>query len=104
MSIFTKIRLQTSDPDDSHKLLEDLSKMTVKTYKELEMTKQLLTEKELQLMDLATVSNQKIKESAKANHELKNKVEFLQEITTSLNEKNEELERANLELDTQKSL
>ena len=77
--------------------------MTVKTYKELELTKQVLTEKELQLMDLATLSNQKIQESARANRELKGKVEFLQEITNSLNEKNQYLERMNLELETQKA-
>jgi two-component system sensor histidine kinase HydH len=77
--------------------------MTVKTYKELELTKQVLNEKELQLMDLATLANQKINESARTNRELKGKVEFLQEITTSLNEKNQYLERINLELETQKA-
>jgi len=77
--------------------------MTVKTYKELELTKQVLTEKELQLMELATLSNQKIQESARANRDLKGKVEFLQEITNSLNEKNQYLERLNLELQTQKA-
>ena len=95
--------MQSSEPNHNHKLLEDLSEMTVKTYKELEMTKQELTEKELQLMDLATLSNQKIKESARANRDLKGKVEFLQEISNSLNEKNQFLERMNLELETQKS-
>ena len=77
--------------------------MTVKTYQELEVTKQVLGEKELQLMDLATVSNRKIQESARANRELRGKVEFLQEITNSLNEKNQYLERMNLELQTQKA-
>ena len=95
--------MQKTDPDSKHNLLEDLSEMTVKTYKELELTKQMLSEKELQLMDLATAANQKIIDSAKANKELRGKVEFLQEIATSLNEKNELLERANLELATQKS-
>ena len=95
--------MQKTDPDSKHNLLEDLSEMTVKTYKELELTKQMLSEKELQLMDLATSANQKIIDSAKANKELRGKVEFLQEIATSLNEKNELLERANLELATQKS-
>jgi len=95
--------MQKTDPESKHHLLEDLSEMTVKTYKELELTKQMLDEKELQLMDLASASNQKILESAKANRELKSKVEFLQEIATSLNEKNELLERANLELETQKA-
>jgi len=96
--------MQKTDPDSKHNLLEDLSEMTVKTYKELELTKQMLSEKELQLMDLATAANQKIIDSAKANRELRGKVEFLQEIATSLNEKNELLERANLELATQKGL
>lgn len=95
--------MQKTDPDSKHNLIEDLSEMTVKTYKELELTKQMLSEKELQLMDLATSANQKIIDSAKANKELRGKVEFLQEIATSLNEKNELLERANLELATQKS-
>lgn len=95
--------MQSSDTDHNSKLLQDLSEMTVKTYKELELTKQVLTEKELQLMDLATLSNQKIQESARANRELKGKVEFLQEITNSLNEKNQYLERMNLELETQKA-
>lgn len=94
--------MQKSD-SEPNKLLEDLSEMTVKTYKELEITKQELNEKELQLMELATISHQKIKESAKANHDLKNKVEFLQEISNSLNQKNEALERANIELDIQKT-
>ncbi len=95
--------MQTSNSDHTNKLLEDLSEMTVKTYKELEVTKQVLTEKELQLMDLATLSNQKIQESARINRELKGKVEFLQEISNSLNEKNQYLERLNLELETQKA-
>ena len=95
--------MQSPEYNHNHKLLEDLSEMTVKTYKELEVTKQVLNEKELQLMDLATLSHQKIKESARANRELKGKVEFLQEIANSLNEKNQYLERINLELDTQKS-
>jgi len=95
--------LQTPEPSHNHKLLEDLSEMTIKTYKELELTKQELNEKELQLMDLATLANQKINESARANRELKGKVEFLQEITNSLNEKNQYLERINLELETQKA-
>jgi len=63
--------LQTSNSDHNNKLLQDLSEMTVKTYKELEVTKQILTEKELQLMDLATLSNHKIQESARINRELK---------------------------------
>jgi len=95
--------LQSPEPSHNHKLLEDLSAMTVKTYKELELTKQVLNEKELQLMDLATLANQKINDSARANRELRGKVEFLQEITTSLNEKNQYLERINLELETQKA-
>jgi signal transduction histidine kinase len=95
--------LQSPEPSHNHKLLEDLSEMTIKTYKELELTKQELNEKELQLMDLATLANQKINDSARANRELKGKVEFLQEITTSLNEKNQYLERINLELETQKA-
>ena len=95
--------MQTPEPSHNHKLLEDLSEMTIKTYKELELTKQELNEKELQLMDLATLANQKINESARANRELKGKVEFLQEITNSLNEKNQYLERINLELETQKA-
>jgi len=95
--------LQTSNSEHTNKLLQDLSEMTVKTYKELEVTKQDLTEKELQLMDLATLSNQKIQESARVNRELKGKVEFLQEISNSLNEKNQYLERLNLELETQKA-
>ncbi len=95
--------MQTSNSDHNNKLLQDLSEMTVKTYKELEVTKQILTEKELQLMDLATLSNQKIQESARINRDLKGKVEFLQEISNSLNEKNQYLERMNLELETQKA-
>jgi signal transduction histidine kinase len=95
--------LEKQEPESSNKLLEDLSEMTVKTYKELELTKQMLSEKELQLMDLATASGEKIRESARANRELKGKVEFLQEVATSLNEKNDELERANLELETKKT-
>jgi len=94
--------LQKPEPEPN-KLLEDLSEMTVKTYKELELTKQMLSEKELQLMDLATASHDKIRESAIANRDLKGKVEFLQEVATSLNEKNDALERANLELETKKT-
>lgn len=94
--------MQKSDSESRHRLLEDLSEMTVKTYKELEMAKQMLNEKELQLVELATVSHQKIKECVITNRELKNKVEFLQEVSNSLNQKNTELETINLELDTQK--
>ena len=94
--------MQKSGTESRHKLLEDLSEMTVKTYKELEVTKQKLNEKELQLVELATVADQKIKEAVMANRELQNKVEYLQEVSQSLNQKNEDLERLNLELDIQK--
>ena len=89
--------------DTRHKLLEDLSTLTVKTSKQLETTRQELAEKELQLLEIANVSHQKIKQAAKTNSDLKQKVDFFQELCTALNEKNEKLERALLETDIQKS-
>ena len=60
-----------SESDPKTTLLEELSEMTIKAFKELESAKRDLNEKELQLLELADSSSQKIRQAAQTNKELK---------------------------------
>jgi signal transduction histidine kinase len=83
-------------------LVEDLSALTSRAFKELDSTRQELQEKERRLTTIANESMEKIKELSGINHDLQDKVGFLLDISASLNKKNDELVRSNIELEKQK--
>lgn len=83
-------------------LVEDLSILTGRAFKELDATRSELQEKERILTTIANESMEKIKELSKINHDLQDKVGFLLDLSASLNKKNDELIRSNLDLEKQK--
>ena len=90
------------DPRNSS-LIEDLSTLTGRAFKELDATKTELQEKEKLLNQLASESVEKIKELSKINHDLQDKVGFLLDLSASLNKKNDDLAKSNRDLEQQKS-
>jgi signal transduction histidine kinase len=95
--------LSQSQPEPPTKsLVEDLSVLTGKAFKELDATRYELQEKERLLTNIANESMEKIKELSTINHDLQDKVGFLLDISASLNKKNDELIRSNLDLEKQK--
>ena len=92
--------MQTSSSIDSDKdpIVKNLSNVAVTAFKELEMAKQDLKEKELQLKEIAEISNQKINAAAKVNSDLQGKIELLQEMSNRLEEQNQDLNRRNEEM------
>jgi len=92
--------MQTSDSvsNDNNPIVENLSNVAVTAFKELEMVKHDLKEKELQLKEIAEISNQKINAAAKVNFDLQGKIDLLQELSTRLDEQNQDLNRRNEEL------
>lgn len=79
-------------------VIKNLSDVAATAFKQLEMTKQDLKEKELQLIEIAEISNQKINAAAKLNRDLQGKVELLQDLSNRLEEQNDELTRRIQEL------
>src|SRR5574337_418500 len=95
--------LSQSQPEPQKKsLVEDLSVLTGKAFKELDATRSELQEKERLLTNIANESMEKIKELSNINHDLQDKVGFLLDISASLNKKNDELIKSNVELEKQK--
>ncbi|MDE1765488.1 MAG: GHKL domain-containing protein [Thaumarchaeota archaeon] len=94
----------TQQPTASEKnsLVEDLSTLTGRAFKELDATKTELQEKEKLLNQLASESMEKIKDLSKINHDLQDKVGFLLDLSASMNKKNDELVKSNRELEQQK--
>ncbi len=92
--------MQTSDSitNDNDPIVKNLSNVAVTAFKELEMAKQDLKEKELQLREIAEISNQKINAAAKVNSDLQGKIELLQDMSTRLEEQNQDLNRRNEEM------
>ncbi|RDJ31155.1 MAG: GHKL domain-containing protein [Crenarchaeota archaeon] len=94
--------MQASE-ESNFKLLDEISKMTVRAQKDLELAKQELDEKQILLEDLAHTSSQKIMEAAKTNRDLKSKVDFLQELSHNLDDENKRLQQTNAELQSEKA-
>ncbi|MGI0102713.1 MAG: ATP-binding protein [Nitrosotalea sp.] len=94
----------TQQPTEPEKksLVEDLSTLTGRAFKELDSTKTELQEKEKLLNHLASESVEKIKELSNINHDLQDKVGFLLDLSASLNKKNDELVKSNHDLEQQK--
>jgi len=93
---------QPQPEQQKQSLVEDLSALTGRAFKELDATRYELKEKEQRLTIIANESMEKIKELSGINHDLQGKVGFLLDISASLNKKNDELIRANLDLEKQK--
>jgi two-component system sensor histidine kinase HydH len=97
-----KIGLSQPQAEPPKSLIEDLSMLTGKAFKELDATRCELQEKERLLTNIANESMAKIKELSTINHDLQDKVGFLLDISASLNKKNDELIKSNQELEKQK--
>ncbi|SRR5579875_1341611 len=100
--IISGMTQQSEETDKNKSLLEDLSTLTGRAFKELDATKTELLEKEKLLNQLASESMEKIKDLSKINHDLQDKVGFLLDLSASLNKKNDELAKSNKDLETQK--
>lgn len=90
--------MQSSDILDESPIVKELSNVASQAFHELEITKQSLKEKELELIEIAEISNQKIHAAVKTNQDLQNKVQILMDFSNSLETKNKELEQKNREL------
>lgn len=89
--------MQKSDNMDENSILKELSNVASTAFHELELTKQNLKEKELELKEIAEISSQKINAAVKTNQDLQVKVQMLMDISNSLENKNEILEQKNIE-------
>ena len=90
--------MQSSDILDESPIVKELSNVASQAFHELEITKQSLKEKELELIEIAEISNQKIHAAVKSNQDLQNKVQILMDFSNTLETKNKELEQKNNEL------
>jgi len=90
--------MQSSDILDESPIVKELSNVASQAFHELEITKQSLKEKEMELIEIAEISNQKIHAAVKTNQDLQNKVQILMDFSNTLETKNKELEQKNNEL------
>lgn len=90
--------MQKSDTVDETPIVKELSNVASTAIHELEMTKQHLKEKELELKEIAEISSEKLNYAIKSNQDLQNKVQYLMDFSNSLETKNKELEQKNKEL------
>lgn len=89
--------MQTSDSLDDNPIVKELSNVASTAFHELEITKQNLKEKELELKEIAEISSQKINAAIKTNQDLQDKVKILMDFSNVLERKNEILEQKNNE-------
>ena len=82
--------MQKSDTIDDSPIVKELSSVASTAIHELEMTKQSLKEKELELKEIAEISSLKINSAVKNNQDLQNKVQLLLDLSSSLETKNNE--------------
>jgi len=90
--------MQKSDSIDESHIVKELSNVASTAIHELEMTKQSLKEKELELKEIAEISTEKLNSAVKSNQDLQTKVQLLLDLSNSLETKNNELEQKNKEL------
>ncbi len=90
--------MQKSDTIDDSPIVKELSSVASTAIHELEMTKQSLKEKELELKEIAEISSLKLNSAVNNNQDLQNKVQLLLDLSSSLETKNNELEQKNKEL------
>ena len=89
--------MQKSDNIDENPIVKELSNVASTAFHELEITKQNLIEKELELKEIAEISSQKINAAVKSNQDLQDKVQVLMDFSNVLERKNEILEQKNKE-------
>jgi two-component system sensor histidine kinase HydH len=89
--------MQKSGSLDESSIVKELSNVASTAFHELELTKQNLIEKELELKEIAEISNQKINSAVKSNQDLQVKVQMLMDFSNTLEEKNDVLEQRNNE-------
>jgi two-component system sensor histidine kinase HydH len=80
---------------DESPIVKELSIVASTAIHELEMTKQSLKEKELELKEIAEISNEKLNSAIKSNQDLQSKVQLLLDVSNSLETKNIELAQKN---------
>ena len=90
--------MQKTDTLDETPIVKELSNVASTAIHELEMTKQNLKEKELELKEIAEISSEKLNSAVKSNQDLQGKVQVLMDLSNSLEQKNKELEQKNKEL------
>ena len=90
--------MQKSDSIDESPIVKELSNVASTAIHELEMTKLSLKEKELELKEIAEISNTRLNSAVKNNQDLQNKVQLLLDLSNSLETKNKDLEQKNKEL------
>ena len=91
--------MQKSEGMDENPIVKELSNVASTAFHELEITKQNLKEKELELKEIAEISNQKINAAVKSNQDLQEKVQVLMDFSDALEKKNEILEQKNNEFE-----
>ena len=89
--------MQKSDKLDENQIVKELSNVASNAFHELEITKQNLMEKELELKEIAEISNEKINAAVKTNQDLQVKVQMLMDLSNTLESENEILEQKSIE-------
>lgn len=89
--------MQKTDAFEESAIVKELSTVAAQAFHELELAKQNLKEKELELKEIAQISNEKINDVLKNNQDLQSKVQMLIDFSNSLETKNQELEQKNKE-------
>ena len=90
--------MQNTGDLDNDPVVRDLSNVAAQAFKDLEMAKQDLREKELELKEVAEIFSQKINSATKVNKELQSKTEMLMDLSNKLQAQNDELDQRNKEL------
>jgi len=83
--------MQKANNIDESPIVKELSIVASTAIQELEMTKLSLKEKELELKEIAEISNEKLNSAVKSNQDLQSKVQLLLDVSNSLETKNIEL-------------
>ena len=91
--------MQKSDDISNDTIVHDLSQVATQAYKELETTRNDLRAKELELKEIAELSNKKINDAAKLNAELQGRTQMLMDLSDQLKEQNDELQHRNKQLE-----
>ena len=89
--------MQKTEAFEENAIVKELSTVAAQAFHELELAKQNLKEKELELKEIAQISNEKINDVLKNNQDLQSKVQMLIDFSNTLETKNQELEQKNKE-------
>jgi len=98
---FSKKSMQTAEDVDNYNsdsVVKNLSNVAATAFKELEMAKHDIRDKESELKEIAEISSSKMNAAIKINSDLQGKIDLLQNLSTRLEEQNQDLFRRNEEL------